>query len=624
MKNSLLIYFIIILLLFTYNASATDYYVKETGNDALSGTSDSNAWKNISMVNSVNFANDDSISFKRGDTFDDTTLTLNAVSAGRSGITIKDYGTGAKPRIDGNVIQPIYIDQALVNLTVKNINISGWNQGTLFANRDRAVFSTTNGITIDSVDFEGHDGVNTFAGLLTISGNCTVPYPPAGWVHMVLDIRNNDYGDITITNCSIRNVMLSAGFQASKDAWCKSDLKAIRITATDPFYTGKFDGVVYINNNTFLNIYSDHIQINGVQVPQYIHHNDCSGFGENFLDSKSSRYTYIYNNSITSGNIGKHPGVGPYGPGVTVFHLANSTSTLPNTDHEIYYNHIYTIDSTGIYASGSGTFKIHHNYFKDCLLSVYVTSPNCQIYDNVIEITSNVSQDEDGLFIGTLRSGILLTSYSFNVLAYDNTIYISNDIIDYGISVYNINTGFTANRIKNNIIRISRNNASSFPLYWDGIGTDPLTGYNILYNPNHSNRVSWDSTEYNNTEESNWISAGHTGAMFIDPVLIDPENGDLSLSSSSYAISNATNLGSPYNMALDSASTWPDNIKLLDQNSYSDWDIGAYVFTSAFVPNSSLIYQNITQTWSQGSYTFNYEQPTVNSTVITGLEFLGS
>ena len=77
------------------------YYIKNGGNDLLSGTSDSDAWESISKVNSFSFSPGDSILFKRGDTF---VGTLTPPSSGTVGIhiTFGAYGTGDDPIITPN------------------------------------------------------------------------------------------------------------------------------------------------------------------------------------------------------------------------------------------------------------------------------------------------------------------------------------------------------------------------------------------------------------------------------------------------------------------------------------------------------------------------------------------
>ena len=78
------------------------YYVKNGGNNGLSGLDDTNAWATIAYVNSRSFSPDDIISFKCGSTWTETIdLGLQAIASGTSGhpITYNSYSTGAKPKI---------------------------------------------------------------------------------------------------------------------------------------------------------------------------------------------------------------------------------------------------------------------------------------------------------------------------------------------------------------------------------------------------------------------------------------------------------------------------------------------------------------------------------------------
>jgi hypothetical protein len=92
--------FLIIILLFSLNASAGNYYISNTGSDAANGTSTGTAWQTISKVNASTFAPGDSVLFKRGDTWSER---LNVPSSGSYGdpIVFGAYGTGAKPIITG-------------------------------------------------------------------------------------------------------------------------------------------------------------------------------------------------------------------------------------------------------------------------------------------------------------------------------------------------------------------------------------------------------------------------------------------------------------------------------------------------------------------------------------------
>lgn len=96
-------------LLFSSVAHATDYYVRNGGNDANAGTSPQTAWRTLHKVNSTHFQAGDRILFQRGDTWpgagDDDNLRPCA-STSCSGtsvapIQIDAYGSGALPRIIG-------------------------------------------------------------------------------------------------------------------------------------------------------------------------------------------------------------------------------------------------------------------------------------------------------------------------------------------------------------------------------------------------------------------------------------------------------------------------------------------------------------------------------------------
>ncbi len=91
--------FIILFLLIPLSLSATNYYVKNGGNNALAGTSDANAWETIAKVNAVSFNSGDSVLFKRGDTW---VLNVNEpLNNTSNGIIYGAYGSGADPIFTG-------------------------------------------------------------------------------------------------------------------------------------------------------------------------------------------------------------------------------------------------------------------------------------------------------------------------------------------------------------------------------------------------------------------------------------------------------------------------------------------------------------------------------------------
>jgi parallel beta-helix repeat protein len=98
LKNALIIVFLI----FSTIASATDYYISSAGNDTNNGLSSTTPWKTIAKVNS-SFSimkPGDRILFNRGDSFYGTITVTKPGSAGNP-ITIGAYGTGTGPIITG-------------------------------------------------------------------------------------------------------------------------------------------------------------------------------------------------------------------------------------------------------------------------------------------------------------------------------------------------------------------------------------------------------------------------------------------------------------------------------------------------------------------------------------------
>jgi len=76
------------------------YYVSNTGDDALAGTSGGTAWQNLSKVNATSFLAGDTVLFKRGDTWKGTLTVPTSGTVGNL-ITFGAYGTGVLPIING-------------------------------------------------------------------------------------------------------------------------------------------------------------------------------------------------------------------------------------------------------------------------------------------------------------------------------------------------------------------------------------------------------------------------------------------------------------------------------------------------------------------------------------------
>jgi len=569
----------LILVSLTTPAFSAVYYVKNGGNDNSDGLSDGNAWATLGKVNTFNFANNDVVQLKRGSGFTDATLNLNGTSAGRSGIKIQDYGSGNKPRIDGNSVQPIVINHALVNLTIRNLDISGSD-----TSGNRCAIEYVNGLTIDGLDYNGHTGSSTY------------------YRSNVINIAQVD-GAIEIKNCTIQNVM-KATFAESNTAWGWLDTVAIMLWYS---VNHKTSGSVSIHNNTTDFVYGDGLHLAGVQVETLVYNNTFTRFGEEAIDIKGCRYTKVYQNEMAYYNIGRR--LDSYWGGGSAMVIHGDPNYIPystSDNIEVYENYIHDSEASGLPTGYelSSDVKVYRNYIKDVCMGIEVSnSHGAKVYNNVIESTDAATcRDVFGNGAGIWFKGGTTVK---DVEIYNNTIYIESGATDheYGISFYANQTGSI---VKNNIFYVDRN--SGYNVYWNGAGSEPTMSHNAYYNANHINRVSWDSTVYDSTEQAAWISAGHTGALFTDPALNAPGSGDFTLTTRLTAI----DLGDTYKDGLSATTTWdPISVVTIDRDVVG-WDMGAMgwdlsVYNVSPTDGGEGISITASATWSHSDYVDDVE-----------------
>lgn len=559
----------------------TTYYIKNGGNDGNTGFSDAQAWETIAKINdfaeSTGFSDGDIIQLKRGSTWS-SDEPIGYGGAGISwgtinGLTFQDYGTGNLPRLDCNTQQAIFISSSTIsNLTIKNIDVSGmdWTYGNHKTDGNIRIHAV-NGVIIDGIYCDGHIGTSVYRR----HGSA-------------ISVTRTD-GDIEIKNCTIKNRYKDT-FANSLSAWGSEDVQGIIIWYNNND-APKLSGTVSIHDNTIRNIYADCIQTGGIQTTMNIYNNTFSNFGENCTDLKKSRYVTIYDNEMSHNDFGQAGGCSKHtGPAFINAGAASSTWIgYKNQDITIRDNYFHDCDTLGLDVVGDN-WKIYRNYFKDVGLPIRMISFNgTEVYNNVFELNSNT----DNRYVIYQKAAISCNIYDrTHCLIYNNTIYISASNYLYGIAWMG-SAGDSGNVIRNNIIYMMENSATVHPLYigdHDGSNTFPNVDHNCCYNPNHTNRVSWGGTLYDSTEQAAWRTAGHTGALFENPVFVNANDGDLALQSSSPAINKGADLGSPYNLGLNPTSAWPHSVKTLNQYDYgTGWEIGAYVYGAVEAPAKGII-----------------------------------
>ena len=469
------------------NGICTTYYVKNTGSDQFSGLSDSDAWKTISKVNSFKFSEGDTVCLKRGDIFHDSRLQNFNVN----NFTLRDYGTGAKPIIDGDSVMPILINpkQMIENLTIMNIDISGqdWSptkSANLSVNR-------VQNVTLDGIVGNGHAGGNKSAGKNAIAINRTVA------------------GRIEIKNCILYN-------------WGPSDL---------PSPTGDYVGIAllyvkngsaYIHDNIVHNVNSDCLVMQGNSIPVFVYNNTFFDAGEDCIDNKGTSHSRIYNNILSrSDSFTGRGGSISTPPNLLLIH-APFDGAITN-DVEVYNNKL-TVNQ-GIkaikVAAGAGPnntldgIKIHHN-------TITAQAP-IDIGDNTynLEISFNI-------IVTSGTYGIAENNSGSGTKIFNNTIYNASN------GQYAVRLNYCkATQVYNNIAFISSTAETAYPLYYSGNGIKPILSFNCWYNSLNSNRVWFAGVSYNDKELSSWINKGNSDEKFSDPLFIDPKQGNFAIAGNS-------------------------------------------------------------------------------------------
>lgn len=181
--------FSLIFLALSSFAVATDYYVKNGGNDLDSGTSDATAWSTIEKINSsfATFKPGDRILFRRGDVFYGKLIISRSGSSG-SPITIGAYGTGDKPVITGFTL------------------VESWtNEGNGIYSAPLAAESQTNMVVINGIQYAmGRWPDNNYNIFESASSNISITDAELGsevnWKGAEAAIRKNDW---SLDRCQI-------------------------------------------------------------------------------------------------------------------------------------------------------------------------------------------------------------------------------------------------------------------------------------------------------------------------------------------------------------------------------------------------------------------------------------
>ena len=446
-------FFTIILLAISTVASATKYYVSNTGNDASAGTSTTTAWKTVAKVNSKIFAGGDEISFSKGGVWREQLKISSSGSSGRP-ILFSSYGTGNSPVITGAdkvatfisggngiwdatgiitepkvvLIKRLLGTKATSRAACTSTNTWYWTGGKL------TVYSSSNpsglveaGSRQRVVDTQGKNYL-TFSGITFECSNNDGSY-------MVYTATANA-SEIKFYNCVFQ---YSAGYGlqfngTTSTTRCVVDGSVIRYNWKDGIYVQK-DGDITINNckvySNGLRKTSDHNGIfgwlGGVKIT------NCDIYDNGRWDILSHGiYQYLTSGPVTISNCNIHDqpngsGVRLRGSGtVTNCKIYNNSYSGFNLNTNETYNVTYTINSNLVYGNkvygimqggykGSGTVKISVN--------------NNTFYNNGSDATIMIVPVVQGLVIknnlihGASTGGSLVSITNSTGMVHSNNLY---------------------------------------------------------------------------------------------------------------------------------------------------------------------------------------------------------
>ena len=478
LKNALIIAF----LLFSTIASASDYYVSSSGNDANNGLSSSTSWKSITKVNSAfsTMKPGDRILFNRGDTFYGTITVTKSGSTGNP-ITIGAYGAGANPIITGFT------------------TISGWtNEGNgIYSKPIISESSTNNIVTVNGVNTpmgrwpnSGYNSYESHSGNLSITDNELSGTP--NWTGAEIILRKSEWvleKDLITSHQGTTITFTPSQTTDGTDGYgyfIQNDIKTLDVLG-EWFYNGNTLYMYFGTNNpstfsvkistlntlltsettfpapynfiTIDNISFEGSNLNAIYLTQlsdhwtiqncFINSNGMCGILDQHntnLNIINNSFSNINNNAIltewqgdhlkisnnTFSNIGILPGMGNNGDfSYDVLVLQESGNTT------IDYNSIKHIGHHGIRVNTSG-YVIQNNLISDYGLvrgdvgAIYTSKASSVVISNNIILNSNNIVEGIGITNSPWIEGIYIDEYSHDILISGNSIF---NIKGHGIGV---------------------------------------------------------------------------------------------------------------------------------------------------------------------------------------------
>ena len=473
--------YLLIIILLTTNLFATNYYVKNDGNDKADGLSDATAWKTITKINSMSFLSGDEILFKRGEIWKGKLIPPSSGVEGNP-ITIGAYGEGNKPIIDGQAIAStsltwvnrgngVYVASAfsvtnkgistIFNVTEDGIPLMKMKENDDGANTDItglgewAWNGTTDSIFIRTKRDNDPSTADIYMSIFTATITCIQGSDPNYVVYDNLDIRGSYYNihlayshGSKIQNCNFAGaygdaIKLAGDYVADHD-------NPIHILGAKNILIQNND-ISYFGESGIDNTGGENITING----NSIHHSvsdrgymtpNCNVNGimcKNYAVNPVVEYNHIYNldntryGAIVFGGGGTSPNDGSSKEtydGIIRYNLINNVSALPFTTNPSYIIGMVGTVNSEIYNNTITDCVIEDSNFCNGIIVFDLSNPAHPDWDNENPIIKN-----NIFYNNIIESGFLITESSngdVEGLKLSNNIYADKYTIKYVGKVY--------------------------------------------------------------------------------------------------------------------------------------------------------------------------------------------
>lgn len=323
---------------------------------------------------------------------------------------------------------------------------------------------------------------------------------------------------------------------------------APRIEATDTI-------AINLNGNDHVNIEDMHLSSSGTDA-HGIYGNMCTDISIKGIEISASGGSGIYLDAAHNAML----------ESLHVHHAGDDNIKIFNSNN-------YTLSSSLLHDAGGQSLQINGGNGSVKYNKIYNEGGW-----SLCMINSDISISNNVLYGANSSSGPALALQGGAAQVYNNTIH------DATIGIYLQSPGHD---LKNNIISNCtigiRTHVDEFPAESD---------YNLFFEiANHRvvqiDEQVGDGETYKNYDLPVWQSIDSLqfdlNSFVADPDFENPTTGNFALHSNSFAIDSGTVLGENYQMALGSATNYPRDVKLINQNDHGhSWEIGAYAYIPVY------------------------------------------